>query len=128
MREQRPAEVKRALKVLVVDDDADIAEAIADVLMAVGHAVEIAADGEAALRIAHAGIELVLLDWRLPGAITGAPLVAGLRAAMGRRVPVIVLSADPNSRGEARAAQADDYLPKPFDVKELVKLVRAYAS
>jgi len=113
---------KRPL-VLVVDDDEDIADSIGDVLRGGGYDVEQVGDGHAALEVAgRAKPALVLLDWRLPNEPAGSALVRKLRDAIGH-VPVVVLSADPQSLQEARAAAVSDYLPKPFDVKDLLALV-----
>lgn len=113
---------KRPL-VLVVDDDDDIADSIGDVLRGGGYDVEQVGDGHAALEAAsRARPALVLLDWRLPNEPAGSALVRKLRDAVGH-VPVVVLSADPQSLQEARAAAVSDYLPKPFDVNDLLALV-----
>src|SRR3954467_1991665 len=70
--------------VLVVDDDADIADAITDVLRTGGYRVEVAGDGNAALaRVLESPVNLVLLDWRLPGEPVGALLVRRIRDACG---------------------------------------------
>lgn len=114
---------KRPL-VLVVDDDVDIADSIGDVLRGGGYDVEQVGDGASALAAAtRARPGLILLDWRLPNEPAGSALVRRLRDACGRPVPVVVLSADPQSLHEARAAQVSDYLPKPFDVQDLLQLV-----
>ena len=113
---------KRPL-VLVVDDDEDIADSIGDVLRGGGYDVQQVGDGHAALAAAaSAKPALVLLDWRLPSEPAGSALVRKLRDAIGH-VPVVVLSADPQSLHEARAAAVSDYLPKPFDVNDLLALV-----
>ena len=113
---------KRSL-VLVVDDDEDIADSIGDVLRGGGYDVEQVGDGHSALAAAsRARPGLILLDWRLPNEPAGSALVRKLRDACGH-VPVVVLSADPQSLQEARAAQVSDYLPKPFDVNDLLALV-----
>jgi DNA-binding response OmpR family regulator len=113
---------KRPL-ILVVDDDDDIADSIGDVLRGGGYEVEQVGDGAAALAaVAREKPSLVLLDWRLPSEPAGSALVRKLRDACGN-VPVVVLSADPQSLAEASAAQVSDYLPKPFDVRDLLALV-----
>jgi two-component system response regulator MtrA len=113
---------KRPL-VLVVDDDDDIADSIGDVLRGGGYEVQQVGDGHSALEAAaRVRPALVLLDWRLPNEPAGSALVRKLRDAIGH-VPVVVLSADPQSLQEARAAAVSDYLPKPFDVKDLLALV-----
>jgi len=113
---------KRPL-VLVVDDDEDIADSISDVLRGGGYDVAQVGDGAQALAAAaRARPSLVLLDWRLPNEPAGNALVRKLRDVHGH-LPVVVLSADPQSLHEARAAQVSDYLPKPFDVNDLLALV-----
>jgi DNA-binding response OmpR family regulator len=112
--------------ILVVDDDPDIAASIADVLRSGGYDVALVGDGQAALAAAHAEVGLVLLDWRLPAVPSGAALVRKLRDACGHSVPVVVLSADPLSLAEAREAHVTDYLPKPFEIADLLHLVDTY--
>jgi DNA-binding response OmpR family regulator len=110
--------------VLVVDDDPDIADSIRDVLSGGGYQVLVAHAGEEALAQARQHrVRMVLLDWRLPGAPAGEVLVRMLRDVCGVAVPVVVLSADPSSLAEARQAQVSDYLPKPFDIADLLELV-----
>jgi DNA-binding response OmpR family regulator len=112
--------------VLIVDDDRDIAESIGDVLGRAGYEPVLALDGSAAVRAAERHpVGLVLLDWRLPEEPSGAALVRQLRDACGK-VPVVVLSADPRSLAEAREAQVEDYLPKPFEIADLLHLVDHY--
>src|SRR5438046_3697183 len=125
MRVLRPTQERPTGKVvLIVDDDRDIAESIADVLRARGRTVAVALDGGSALGLAQVNaIGMVLLDWRLPDSMAGAVLVRRLREACGVAVPVVVLSADPTSLAEAREAQVNDYLPKPFEVGDLLDLV-----
>jgi DNA-binding response OmpR family regulator len=113
--------------VLVIDDEDDIADSIADVLRPIGYEVETRPDGAAGLSVAGARpVSLVLLDWRLSSEPSGAVLVEGLRHACGGTVPVVVISADPSSLAEAREAAVADYLPKPFDIDDLVGLVDDY--
>lgn len=110
--------------VLVVDDDADICDSIADVLRGGGYEVAQVGDGSSALSaVSSRRPGLILLDWRLPDEPAGSPLVRRLRDVCGFAVPIVVLSADPQSLAEARAAQVSDYLPKPFDVRDLLQIV-----
>jgi CheY-like chemotaxis protein len=116
-------------RVLVVDDDDDILESIGDVLRSGGYRVWLARDGSEALtHVAEQCPHVVLLDWRLPVGPAGAPLVRKLRESCGFTLPVVVLSADPASLAEAQAAEVSDYLPKPFDVGDLLHLVDSYAA
>jgi two-component system response regulator MtrA len=113
--------------VLVVDDDLDIAESIGDVLRSSGYQPVLAADGAGALDAANRHqVMMVLLDWRLPEEPAGANLVRRLRDLAGHQVPIVVLSADPLSLAEARLAQVSDYLPKPFEIADLLHLVDVY--
>jgi DNA-binding response OmpR family regulator len=115
--------------VLVVDDDEDIAESIGDVLQTAGYPYELVPDGAHALELARQRqIGLILLDWRLPDEPSGAVLVRRLRDACGLNVPVVVLSADPIFLTEAREANVADYLPKPFEIADLLDLVDAYLT
>jgi two-component system OmpR family response regulator len=109
--------------ILVADDDAHLREVVRFALARAGHAVELAADGEAALaRLGRGGIDLVVLDILMPE-LDG---LAVCRALAGR-VPVVLLS----SRGEevdrilGLELGADDYLAKPFSPRELVARVAA---
>lgn len=114
--------------VLVVDDDLDIADSIGDVLRSGGYEVEVVADGLGALAAAQRlAVSVVLLDWRLPGEPAGGALVRRLRDQCGHSTPIVVLSADPMSLAEAREAQVNDYLPKPFEIADLLHLVDTYS-
>src|SRR3569833_3342464 len=116
------AQAKRPL-VLVVDDDEDIADSIGDVVRGGGYEGEQVGDGHAALAaVARAKPGLILLDWRLPNEPAGRALVRKLRDACGH-VPVVVLSADPQSLQEARATQISDNQPKPNDDNDQKALV-----
>jgi DNA-binding response OmpR family regulator len=111
---------------LVIDDDTDIADAIVDVLKAGGYQAVAVYDGNAAMAQAKDGVGLVLLDWRLPSGPSGAPLVRKLRELCGAPLPIVVLSADPLSLAEARLSQVTDYVPKPFEIADLLHVVDQY--
>jgi two-component system alkaline phosphatase synthesis response regulator PhoP len=111
--------------VLVVEDEAGIARLIRDYLEQAGFAVQLAADGEQALRLAKAvPPELVVLDLGLPG-IDGLDVTRELRRTSA--VPIIVVTArgDETDRIVGLEIGADDYVVKPFSPKELVARVRA---
>ncbi len=106
--------------VLVVDDERDIADSIADVLRAHHYDVKVASNGLDAVACAQSDRPgLVLLDWRMPSEPSGAELVRQLRSG-DAEIPLVVLSADHKSLAEAMAAEVSDYLPKPFDVGDLL--------
>ena len=111
--------------ILVVDDDARLRSLLEEYLTGRGFAVETAPDGEAGLeRARSAGIDLVVLDIMLPGK-DGLEVCRELRTFS--RVPVIMLTArgDETDRIVGLELGADDYLPKPFNPRELVARIQA---
>lgn len=115
-----------ARPVLVVDDDADVRDAEKQALAEEGFRVVEARDGEEAMRVVQNDPPaVVVLDVQMPG-VDGPAFARSLRAAL-RRVPLVILTAgDP--RREADRCNAEAYLAKPFDPRELVRLVRRFAS
>jgi DNA-binding response OmpR family regulator len=111
--------------VLVVDDERAIAESVAARLRAEGFAVEVAFDGPTAVARARAGRpDLVVLDVMLPG-FDGLEVCR--RIQVERPVPVLMLTArdDETDLLVGLAVGADDYLTKPFSVRELAARVHA---
>ena len=114
-----------ANRILVVDDDARLAASLRRALAYEGHAVEVAADGPAALVAARdRPPDLVVLDVMLPG-IDGVEVCRRLRA--GSDLPILMLTARDaiSDRVAGLDAGADDYLVKPFAYDELLARVRA---
>lgn len=114
------------MRILLVEDTADLADAIVRRLRRSGHAVDWEADGEAAQDLLrHQTYDLVILDIMLPGR-DGFAILKGLRAR-GDPTPVLVLTArsEIEDRVGALDVGADDYLPKPFDFRELEARCRA---
>lgn len=112
-------------KILIVDDDANIAELISLYLMKECFDTCIAEDGEDALaKFDEFQPDLILLDLMLPG-IDGYEVCREIRKTS--RVPVIMLSAKGETFDKVLGLElgADDYMVKPFDSKELVARVRA---
>ena len=111
--------VVSAPRILVVEDEIDVALLISYNLEAEGYVVESVARGdEAELRLAESAPDLLILDWMLPG-VSGIELCRRLRAdGMTRKIPLIALSANamPDDISRARAAGFDVYLTKPIDV------------
>ncbi len=111
--------------ILLVEDAVPQARALTRELVRAGHDVEHAADGASALRLfGRRAPDLVLLDWMLPDA-DGIDVLARLRRACS--APVLMLTARHavDDRVTALRAGADDYVPKPFDVRELLARVDA---
>jgi two-component system, OmpR family, response regulator QseB len=116
----------RAPRLLLVEDDPELATMLADLLTGEGYVVEVGQDGHRGLHLglSHA-FDVMLLDRGLP-AIEGLDLLTRLRAK-GNHAPTLVLSAQGNPRDmvEGLDAGAEDYLGKPFDVDELLARLRA---
>ncbi|HEX2205411.1 MAG TPA: response regulator transcription factor [Longimicrobium sp.] len=116
------------MKLLVVDDDAMIAEFIRLSLKEQGHAVDVAHAGTEGRTMAMVGdYDAVVLDYMLPD-VTGVEVLRELRAR-GRWTPVLMLTSRAAKEDVIGAldAGADDYLVKPFEVGELVARLRALA-
>ena len=112
-------------RILIVDDDENIAELISLYLMKECYETKIVNDGEAALKIfPDFRPNLILLDLMLPG-IDGYQVCRELRAVS--QVPIIMLSAKGEIFDKVLGLElgADDYMIKPFDSKELVARVKA---
>ena len=115
-----------SFRVLLVEDDAEIAEYLGQGLREEGYVVEVAADGQAGGHaLAASAWDLVVLDWWLPGP-DGLTLLRRFRAA-GHTAPVLFLTARDAvaQRVEGLNAGADDYLSKPFAYEELLARVQA---
>ena len=117
----------RAMKILVVDDERAVRESLRRALELEGYEVELAGDGEEALeRLTDVSLaDAVILDVLMPG-IDGLEVCRRLRAE-GNEVPVLMLTAraEVDSRVAGLDAGADDYLPKPFALAELLARLRA---
>ena len=112
-------------KILIVDDDANIAELISLYLVKECFDTEIVGDGESALRsVKSYQPDLILLDLMLPG-IDGYQVCREVRASSD--IPIIMLSAKGEVFDKVLGLElgADDYMEKPFDSKELVARVKA---
>src|ERR1043165_5476857 len=114
--------------ILVVEDDVDIAETVKYNLEAEGFVVEVATSGEDGLsRALDSPPALIILDLMLPG-ISGVDVCRKLRMENEtRRTPIIMLTAkaSENDRIAGLDSGADDYIAKPFSVRELMARVRA---
>lgn len=118
----------RAPRVLVVEDEEPLALLLKYNLESEGYTVEHVARGdEAEIRIAEGGLDLVVLDWMLPG-VSGLEICRRARAReSSRALPIIMLTArgEEQERVRGLGVGADDYVVKPFSVPELMARVRA---
>jgi two-component system response regulator TctD len=114
------------MRILLVEDNIDLGDAIESKLRSSGHSVEWVRDGEAALRWSrHDAWDALVLDIMLPGK-SGFDVIRELRAS-GMEAPVLVVTAraEIEDKIDMLDQGADDYLVKPFDLRELEARLRA---
>lgn len=112
-------------RILLVEDDAAIREAMVEVLGELGYEVLTAVDGEQGLRLAEAQTEPcpILLDWRMP-VVDGPVFLARLRALPdGEQFPVILSTADRDAAAEVMGGSVAGVLSKPFELEALLALL-----
>lgn len=113
----------------MVDDEVELVDPLGQLLRRQGYQVDVAYDGDGAMAYLQQappqGYDLVILDWMLPGR-SGLEICQSLRAE-GDATPVLFLTARDtiDDRVEGLDAGADDYLVKPFELRELLARVRA---
>ncbi len=114
------------MRLLLVEDEENLAHALKDVLTAAGHVIDVVYRGDDGWDLAQTvAYDLLILDWMLPG-LSGIELCRKLRHA-GKNTPVLMLTAKDLSLNKVQGldAGADDYMIKPFDTAELLARVRA---
>jgi two-component system, OmpR family, response regulator len=114
------------MRLLIVEDDHQLREALTDLLRQSGFAVDAFADGDQAFSVLLSGdYDLAIVDLGLPG-MDGLALVRSLRRQL-RGLPILVVTARDalEDRVSGLNAGADDYLVKPFELQELEARVRA---
>jgi len=113
-------------KVLIVDDERSIRLSLRTILSELGYVIVEAARGEEALSLARAAqFDVVLLDINMPG--MGGIEVCRVMRRNSPRLPIVMLSVQGNEdrKVEALDAGADDYVTKPFQLRELIARIRA---
>jgi two-component system OmpR family response regulator len=116
------------MRLLIVEDEPDLAATLCKALAEEGFSIDAAADGEAALwQAGSVAYDLIVLDLMMP-AVDGWEVIRQLRAR-DNRSPILVLTARDATGDKVRALNsgADDYLTKPFTLTELVARIRAIA-
>jgi OmpR-family two-component system manganese-sensing response regulator len=114
------------MRILLVDDEVELTDPLSRVLAREGYEVDVAYDGEEGSHLAaKQSYDLLILDWMLPGK-PGLEICQQLRRS-GKTTPVLFLTAKDtvDDRVQGLDAGADDYLVKPFELRELLARVRA---
>lgn len=123
-----PKESTSAGPILVVDDDEAIAQVIQLLLTEEGYAVVVAHNGQEALhRLADWLPCVILLDMKMP-VMDGWKFAAAYRQQPGPHAPIVVMTAAHDSRQRANEIAADGVIAKPFDLDDLLALIRRYVS
>jgi DNA-binding response OmpR family regulator len=113
-------------RILIVEDEGNLAQGLLFNLKAEGHEVSVESDGDSALEcLRRETFDAMVLDVMMPGK-NGFEVAAELRAA-GNYIPILMLTARARSQDvvEGFAAGADDYLPKPFELSVLIARLNA---
>src|SRR4028118_1780773 len=114
------------MRILLVDDEVELTDPLSRVLSREGYGVDVAYDGALGSELASQGVyDLLILDWMLPQR-SGLEICQQLRS-QGRTTPVLFLTAKDtlDDRVKGLDAGADDYIVKPFELRELLARVRA---
>jgi len=114
------------MRILLVDDEVELTDPLSRVLTREGYGVDVAYDGASGSQLAaQGGYDLLILDWMLPQK-TGLEIAVQLRRT-GQITPILFLTAKDtiDDRVQGLDAGADDYLVKPFELRELLARVRA---
>jgi DNA-binding response OmpR family regulator len=110
--------------VLLVEDDASVRSTLAAILHDEGCDIIIAPNGfDALVSLDQHDPDVVVLDWMMP-VVDGRNFLKALRGEFSRKTPVLVISAGRVAEHTALEAGADAYLQKPFDIEELVRVLR----
>jgi CheY-like chemotaxis protein len=113
-------------RILIVDDDAAIGDVLQMMLEDAGYGAEIQMDGQAALQMTAPFPDLLLLDIQVSGS-NGRAICQHLKSQPATRsMPIILLSADKDTRRIARESGANDFLAKPFEMEDVLALVAKY--
>jgi two-component system, OmpR family, response regulator len=111
--------------ILIVEDDPEISEALAHFLRSKGFATSVSGSAEQAKPLLACGdIDLVLLDVMLPGE-DGLEFCRALRSRHGPRIIMLTALSEPTDKVIGLELGADDYITKPFDLRELLARIRA---
>ncbi|MBN8915394.1 MAG: response regulator [Rhizobiales bacterium] len=119
---------RKAAAVLVIEDDPDVRSLLELLLTTEGHAVTVAPDGDTAVALVERNAirpELILADYNLPNGMTGLETASRLRARLGRRIPVVIVTGDISTTTLRDIAGQDCVqLNKPVKADELTLIIQ----
>lgn len=113
------------MRILLIEDDVDLADLVKEGLTAAGFEVNHAARGEQGLRLLEdEHYDIVVLDFYMPG--DNGDVVAKVISKKYKGIPVVMLSVDPKTDRKVEMLEfCDDYMTKPFDVDELIARIKS---
>jgi DNA-binding response OmpR family regulator len=116
-------------KIMVIDDDPGILEAIKAILESENYAVLATDRMDQVMELKNGELpDLILLDLLLSGK-DGREIAKALRGSeKTKNIPIVMLSAHPSAEDASKEGGADEFLAKPFDMDELLKVVKKYTS
>lgn len=116
-------------RIVIVEDDADVAEVVKVIAEKLGFEHALFGEPVPAVEFIKKTLpDLVLLDIMMPGEINGFEVARTLRAgALTRKIPILAMSGYDSQQTQTRifSAGADDYIAKPFDLKDLEKRIKS---
>lgn len=111
-------------RILVVDDDEDLVDIIEEILISEGYLVDRAPNGVEALKaIAQRMPDLILLDMKMP-VMDGWQFAREYKGRAEHSAPIVVVTAAESAKKRAMDVSADGWLGKPFNLDELIELVK----
>lgn len=112
-------------KVLIIDDDKDILEPLELLLSSEGYTVDTTTKGEQTFtKIAEFKPDLILLDVLMSGT-DGRTICKKIKGdAETKKIKVVMMSAHPSAKFDAKGSGADDFIAKPFEISELLAIVK----
>lgn len=116
-------------KVFIIDDDESILEAVKLALEMEGHTTSIDKTGKDIVqKIINCWPDVILLDILLSGK-DGHEIARNLKNnEITKKFPIIMMSAHPNAKETAKKAGADDFIAKPFDIDDLLKIIKKHTT
>lgn len=119
--------MSKSKTILLVDDNLDILEAVQYLLEDAGHTVIPVENGEYLDTLNKENLpDLILLDMLLSGKDGGEIAYKLKHNNVTKHVPIIMVSAHPSAKEAAKKSGADDFIAKPFDIEQLLSMIKEY--